>query len=36
MSEYVRNYYDAAPEREWERLDAGLPRIEFAVHPAPD
>ena len=30
MSEYVRNYYDSAPEREWERLDAGLSRIEFA------
>lgn len=30
MSEYVRNYYDAAPEREWERLDTGLSRIEFA------
>ena len=31
MSEYVRNYYDAAPEREWERLDTGLSRIEFAA-----
>ncbi len=30
MSEYVRNYYDAAPECEWERLDTGLSRIEFA------
>ncbi|MDE3001383.1 MAG: methyltransferase domain-containing protein [Gemmatimonadota bacterium] len=30
MSEYVRNYYDAAPEREWERLDTGLSRVEFA------
>lgn len=30
MSKHVRNFYDSAPEREWERLDAGLPRIEFA------
>ncbi|MDE2890094.1 MAG: class I SAM-dependent methyltransferase [Gemmatimonadota bacterium] len=30
MSEYVRNYYDSAPEREWERLETGLSRIEFA------
>ena len=30
MSKHVRNYYDAAPEREWERLDTGLSRIEFA------
>ena len=30
MSKYVRDYYDSAPEREWERLDAGLSRIEFA------
>ena len=30
MSKYVRNYYDSASEREWERLEAGLPRIEFA------
>ncbi len=29
MSEYVRNYYDSAPEREWERLETGLSRIEF-------
>lgn len=31
MSEYVRNYYDATPEREWERLDTGLSRVEFAA-----
>ena len=30
MSKYVRSFYDSAPEREWERLDAGLSRIEFA------
>ncbi len=30
MSKYVRNFYDSATEREWERLDAGLARIEFA------
>ena len=30
MSTQVRDYYDSAPEREWERLDAGLSRIEFA------
>ena len=30
MSKHVRSYYDSAPEREWERLDAGLSRIEFA------
>ena len=30
MSKYVRKFYDSAPEREWERLDAGLSRIEFA------
>ena len=30
MSKYVRSFYDAAPDREWQRLDAGLARIEFA------
>jgi ubiquinone/menaquinone biosynthesis C-methylase UbiE len=30
MSTHVRDYYDSAPEREWERLDTGLARIEFA------
>ncbi len=30
MSKCVRTYYDSAPEREWERLDNGLSRIEFA------
>ena len=30
MSKYVRNFYDSAAEREWDRLDAGLSRIEFA------
>lgn len=30
MSKHVRNFYDSAPEREWERLDTGLSRIEFA------
>ncbi len=30
MSKCVRTYYDSAPEREWERLDTGLSRIEFA------
>ena len=30
MSTHVRDYYDSAPEREWERLDTGLSRIEFA------
>ena len=30
MRKQVRTFYDSAPEREWERLDAGLPRIEFA------
>ncbi len=30
MSKYVRSFYDAAPDREWQRLEAGLPRIEFA------
>ena len=30
MSKHVRDYYDSAPEREWERLDTGPSRIEFA------
>ena len=30
MSKHVRTHYDSAPEREWERLDSGLSRIEFA------
>ena len=30
MSKCVRTHYDSAPESEWERLDAGLSRIEFA------
>ena len=30
MSTHVRDFYDSAPEREWERLDTGLARIEFA------
>ena len=30
MSKYVRSFYDSAQEREWERLETGLPRIEFA------
>lgn len=30
MSKHVKDYYDAAPEREWERLETGLSRIEFA------
>lgn len=30
MRKQVRTFYDSAPEREWERLDAGLPSIEFA------
>ena len=30
MSKYVRTHYDSAPENEWERLDSGLSRIEFA------
>ncbi len=30
MSEHVRNFYDSAQEREWERLETGLARIEFA------
>ena len=30
MSTLVRNFYDSAPEREWERLETGLARIEFA------
>ena len=30
MSTHVRDFYDSAPEREWERLDTGLSRIEFA------
>ena len=30
MSKYVKTHYDSAPESEWDRLDAGLSRIEFA------
>ncbi|NKB70452.1 MAG: methyltransferase domain-containing protein [Candidatus Latescibacteria bacterium] len=30
MSKLVRSYYNSAPESEWERLEVGLSRIEFA------
>lgn len=30
MSTHVKDFYDSAPEREWERLETGLSRIEFA------
>ena len=31
MSEFVISHYDSAPEREWQRLQIGLSRIELAA-----
>ena len=30
MSQFVRDYYNGDPAREWERLDTPLSKLEFA------